>query len=491
MEKKEFLEIIGAYRRRLNRAGLLKILVFSISIGAGAGILFQGIAFIVPFYYANLYTGAAVLLSVLTAFAAAYLRRSTMARTALVMDSFGFKERIVTAYEHLTDDGEMVRLQREDALRQLKTYKDRIQIKVLPSWKKMAWAMSLAFVLIGMIIMPSEMKDRAKELHQIRQEAKEKEEEIKEVVEDLEQLAREELTPEQLAALQEMAESMQSSMAEYGQATSSEMLAAANEKLDYKYGNMSNQLANLAASLQNGATASPVTAESMQAMAEQLQQMSGNTADPTLASTQGQSGQNGNGQNGQGSGQNGQSDGQSGQSGNNQDGQNGQSGGQSGQSGNNQDGQNGQNGGQNGQSGNNQNGQNGQSGGQSGQSGNGQNGGQGSGDGSGDGQNGQSGSQGSGSGSGSGRGDGSSSTPHDYVSIPNSIIDSGNLTGNAQNHNNSDFFLAQNGLSWEGTPVSHEAVIGSYEQNAYEGIAAGQYPSGMEDVIKEYFASFN
>lgn len=59
------------------------------------------------------------------------------------------------------------------------------------------------------------------------------------------------------------------------------------------------------------------------------------------------------------------------------------------------------------------------------------------------------------------------------------------------NHEFSEYFRAQNGLSWEGTHVSHEAVIGSYERNAYEGIAAGRYPSGMEDVIKNYFASFN
>lgn len=65
------------------------------------------------------------------------------------------------------------------------------------------------------------------------------------------------------------------------------------------------------------------------------------------------------------------------------------------------------------------------------------------------------------------------------------------MTGNAIDHNSSDYFRAQNGLSWEGTHMSHEAVIGSYEQNAYEGIATGRYPSGMENVIKEYFASFN
>ncbi|MCH5255147.1 MAG: hypothetical protein J1F41_09490, partial [Lachnospiraceae bacterium] len=111
---------------------------------------------------------------------------------------------------------------------------------------------------------------------------------------------------------------------------------------------------------------------------------------------------------------------------------------------------------------------------------------------SGDGQDGQGSSQnGQDGGSGSGRGTGSTNIPHDYVSIPNDVADSENLTGNSVDHDNSEYFRAQNGLSWEGTHMSHEAVIGSYEQNAYEGIAAGRYPSGMENVIKEYFSSFN
>ena len=90
-----------------------------------------------------------------------------------------------------------------------------------------------------------------------------------------------------------------------------------------------------------------------------------------------------------------------------------------------------------------------------------------------------------------GRGDGHNSTPHDYVSIPNDIADSGNLTGNAVNHDSSEYFRAQNGLGWEGEHRTYESVIGSYEQKAYEGIAAGRYPSSMEEVIKQYFSSFN
>ena len=451
MSQREFLDIIRAFRRRLNLSGFLKKLVFALSVGAGAGILFQAAAFLTPLYYADLYTAAALLTAVVTATAAFLMRCSTMEQTALVMDSFGFQERIITAYEHLKEEGALFTLQREDAMEQLKAHKDRIRIPLWPDRRRVALSAALLAAVIGLALTPSLMKDRAQELHKIQQDARDKEKEIEEILEELEELEeleQETLTPEQLAALQEMMESLQSSLVEYSQVSSAEALQAAEEKLNYKYENMSSQMSDLAQSIQNGATVSPVSAESLQAMADKLQEMSGNpsTGGSSLASNQEQNDQ-GNDQNGQGDGQgSGQGDGQG-------DGQG------SGQG-------------------------DGQGSGQGDGQGSGQGDGQGDGQGSGQGD-------GQGSGSGPGRGTGSTNTSRDYVSIPNSIADSGNLTGNAVNHNDSEYFRDQNGLSWEGTHISHEAVIGSYEQNAYEGIAAGRYPSGMEDVIKEYFSSFH
>lgn len=455
MEQREFLDVIRGYRRRLNLAGFLKMLAFALGVGACAGIILQALAFIVPVYYVNVYTGITILLAVLSASAVSVIKRSTMEHAALVMDSFGFKERIVTAYEHLGDEGEMIVLQRRDAMAQLKANRGRIKIPLLPPWKKTAISAALLLMMMGLALAPSQMKDRAKELHQVKQEAWEKEKEIREVLDELEKLEEQEqdtLTPEQLAALQEMIDSLKSSMAEYQQISSADALQAAGEKLNYKYENMSSQMANLAQNIQNGTMASTVSAESLQAMADKLQQMSGNPSMGNgVASNQGQNGNGQNNQNGQNS-QNGQGDSQG-------DGQG------SGQG----DGQG-----------------NGQGSGQ----GDGQGGGQGSGQGDGQG-NGQGGGQGSGQGNGQGRGTGSANIARDYVSIPNAIADSENLTGSAVDHDNSDYFRAQNGLSWEGTRMSYEAVIGSYEQNAYEGIAAGQYPTGMENVIKDYFSSFN
>ncbi len=464
MEKKEFLRSIQSCRRKLNTRDFLNKLVSALGIGAAVGVLFQLVAFLVPVYYVNLYAGIALILAAITAAVVALVKRNSMQQAALVMDSFGFQERIITAYEHLEEEGTIYRLQREDAMKRLATQKERITIPLLPDWKKLVGLAGLFVLLVVLACVPSPMKDKARELHEIGEIAKEKAEEIEEVAEALEALEQdalkeEALTPEQLAALQQMMESLQNSMEELNQASTMEGLAAAGEKLEYKYENMSERLSALANSLQNGATPSVMTAENLQELASQLQEMSGSAGDggQQLANNQGQNGNN-NGQNGNNS-QNGQN-GNNGQSGN----------GQGNQPGNN--GQNGQNG-------------NGGDGGDGNNSGNGSGNGDGNGDGSGNGN-----GNGSG-GSGGGRGTGSANIPRDYVSIPNAIANNENLTGNASNHDSSQYFKTQNGLSWEGERISYESVIGSYEQNAYEGIAAERYPSGMEDVIKEYFSSFN
>ena len=65
------------------------------------------------------------------------------------------------------------------------------------------------------------------------------------------------------------------------------------------------------------------------------------------------------------------------------------------------------------------------------------------------------------------------------------------MHGDKTGKNNSDYYRAQNGLTWEGDHVSLDSVIADYTQSAYEGISAGRYPSGMENVIKDYFKNLN
>ena len=412
MEQRAFVKQIQSVQRRMNAASVLHKSVAALCIGAGAGILFQAAALVIPFYYASLYSGLALAVSLLTACAVAFVKRISRKQAALAMDSFGFEERIVTAYECLGQEGMLVRLQREDAMNQLAKHQDRIQISLLPSWKKPVLFVILMAVMSGLALLPSAVKERARELHEVREEAREKTKEIEELSSSLEELVQEELSQEQKNALQEMLGSLEASRTEFEQADSAKLLATASDKLEYKYGTMGRELQEFAGRLRRGAAASAMTAESMQAVAERMQAGAS---------------QNGQGSNGSQTGQNASPNGQNANGNQNQAGQNGQNSNQSQHGDHPQD----------------------------------------------------------------GRGDGHNSTPHDYVSIPNDIADSGNLTGNAVNHDSSEYFRAQNGLGWEGEHRTYESVIGSYEQKAYEGIAAGRYPSGMEEVIKQYFSSFN
>ena len=429
MEQRAFVKMIHAFQRRMNIASVLQKSIAALCIGAAAGILFQAAALVVPFYYASLYSGLALVLSLLTALVLAYVKRISPEQAALAMDSFGFDERIITAYECLGQEGVLVRLQREDAMNQLAEHQDRIRLALLPSWKKPVLLLGFLAVMSGLALLPSAVKERARELHEVRKEAREQMKELDELASSLDKLAQEEISQEQKNTLQEMLGSLEASRTEFEQADSAKLLSAATNKLEYKYAMMGSELEEFAKRLRDGVAASPMTAESMQVLAERMQELGG------MQLAKGTGAQTGSNQQGQSGSQNGQ----------------GSSGSQAGQNGNGS-----------------QNGQNG-SGSQTTQSGN----------------------QMSDHSKGSGRGVGSDSTPHDYVSVPNDITDSGNLTGNAANHEASEYFRAQNGLGWEGEHTTYESVLGSYEQKAYEGIAAGQYPSNMEEVIKEYFSSFN
>ena len=183
--EQEFLKTIGACRKRMNLAGFLKKLIFALSVGMGVGIVFEAAAFLTPFYYADFYVALALILAVLSAIAVSCVRRSTMEQAALMIDRFGFQERIITAYENLDKAGSLVELQREDAMRRLQENKDRIKISLCPSKKELLGFPVLCLILLGLMLAPSAMKERAKELHEVKEIAKEKEQEIEEVVDSL------------------------------------------------------------------------------------------------------------------------------------------------------------------------------------------------------------------------------------------------------------------------------------------------------------------
>lgn len=131
--------------------------------------------------------------------------------------------------------------------------------------------------------------------------------------------------------------------------------------------------------------------------------------------------------------------------------------------------------------------------------GNGQ--GQGSGSGSGQGQGG-SGGNGAGSGSGSGTGWNTGSTVGKENDLENSTGEQiyipgrnegsdGNLTGNKNDNGNSQEIESQNGLNIGGEKVDYDKVIGDYSNSALEGANNSNLPQSLKDLIKNYFEGLN
>lgn len=457
-ERNYLLQEIRRSRRKLNMAKTLDTCTCVLACAGVAAIVLEAASIWIPFYYVHLCAGIALLVAFLAGLVYSIVKRVGMHEAARRIDTFGLQERVQTAYEQMEDESAFACIQRLDAAEKLrgKVEKKEIRIRLLPDKRHLTAAALSLGLACGLAFIPSQAREIASQRHAIHQEAKEKQKELSELTDALKQMDTSTLTDEQKAKLSELQEALNRSMQELARADSREALDAAKNKLGFKLEQTSQSLANLA---------SQMSKEQQAAIAQALAKAAADAAGKSSGSNGTQSASNG--------------------------GSNGTPGADNGSSG---DGNNGSNG--NGSNGNNANGD--------GNGSDGDNNGNGSGNGSGDGSNGD-GSNGNGSGNGngngngnengsgngSGRGTGQGGGTHDYVSVPNAVGNDENLTGNKTGDENGDSYRAQNGLVWEGDHVSLDSVIGDYTKDAYEGISSGRYPSGMEDVIKDYFKNLS
>lgn len=453
-ERKELLQAIRRSRRKLNIAKLIDTCVFCLAYAGVAAIVLEAVSLWIPFYYVHLCVGIVIGIALIVGIIYAVIKRTSMREAAQQIDTFGLKERVQTAYEQMADESPLAGMQRHDAAEQLQKKLDakQIRIRLLPSRRHLAAAFLSLAVAAALAFVPSQARELANTRHAIHQEAKEKQKELSGLADAIEKMDTSELTDEQKARLAKLKEALDRSMQELARADSKEALAAAQSKLGFKYEQTSQSLMELADALsKDGKAALEQIAEMARAAAEANGQSSaqGNSQSGTQSASNGSASgtpgtSNGNtGNTGDGSGENGQNSGNS---------SNGNS-----SNGNNSDGNN---------------------------SGSGDGSGNGSGTGNGSGS-------GNGNGSGSGRGTGSGGGRHDYVSVPNATGNDDNLTGNKTGNENGDSYRAQNGMVWEGDHVSLDSVISDYTKDAYEGLSTGKYPSGMEDVIKDYFKNLS
>lgn len=465
--KKYLLDQIRKCKRKMNLAKLADSGVLCAAAGGIAGIFCELVSLFWQFYYANLAAVLCFAAGFLAGICHAVYRRADMKQAASRLDSFGLKERMLTACENMDSEDEFAQMQRQDALLHYDRIREQIKIPLLPD-KRHILALSVsAAVVAGLGFIPSPVREQAKLHHEVQEQAREEKEALEEFLDALEEVDMESLTQEQREKLEELLDAMELSREELAGADSWKNLSSVTQRLDYKYEQAAQSLEQLAGQMENPQAAGIAGAEAFAkalAKADQDGEQMASGGTPSGSSGQG----DGEGQKGNNSGE-----------GNGQSGENGSGEG---------DGQNGENG--FGEGDGQESGKDSGEGGQGDGNGTGEGNGKGSGNGSGD-ENGQGNGNGSGNGTGSGRGTGSSSAAHDYVSVPGGMGDDSSLTGNRNGDQDSDYYRQKNGLAWEGDHVDYNSVIGEYTDSAYEGIANGKYPSGMEEVIRNYFENLN
>ena len=99
-EEKEYIKrTIKSHKGKMNAAILLKWMIRGLSAGLVAALFILIIAFLTPFYYANLIAVILIAAGFTAGLTVGMLKRINDRKAALDIDSHGLHERVVTAFE--------------------------------------------------------------------------------------------------------------------------------------------------------------------------------------------------------------------------------------------------------------------------------------------------------------------------------------------------------------------------------------------------------
>lgn len=538
---RELLQLFRKIRDRIHSNIILDYSIKAMAAGLVLSVLSALLARIIPIYAVYLKSIFGVLAAILLGVVYGAFKTPSNRKAAIKIDSLGLQERTLTAVELVGQQSTFAVLEKQDALRHLRSINLKKSLPIRPNKKYLAICLILMSILMFSAFMPNPMADKARELNKLNQEITKQQKKVTEIAKKVNKNAK--LTEEQKKDAEKKLQELKKELSEAkSQKDIEKALQKTEKKLEYlsnKYTDNKESLEKLANTLaKNQATKQLAdmikngdekqlkenikqAAEALKKMdKEQLKELSKQIADlaeqiksnPELKQALGELAQKlAGGELGDMSDALGQlSDSISDlmsdanmreamqdiakQLGEMQQGQ--QDGNQSGN----------QDGGSQSSQGSQGNGQQ-DGGGQasSGNQGNGQ--GKGSGQGS---SNNPSQGQGGGAGSGTDMGqenptpitpsggiqkkDGSEKKMGEYEKIFTSKTLGGdgeqsNLKGQKTNGGTTDQITTDKSQSVRGTSIPYDQVIGQYRQEAFDSMNSSDIPAGLKDLVKDYFSS--
>ena len=250
MEEREYIKkLVKKHKDKMNAAILLKWTLTGVSAGLTAALVVLGIAFIVPFYYANLFAIAFVAVGFIAGIVIGICKRTTSRKAALDIDKRGFKERVITAFEAVDKEDAVHVMQRKDAINHLRGREKSIKVKVIPKPRLIAIFSLLLLAAVVLVFLPSKTKIEARDTHIIHKEADKDIKKIQDVIDDIKEIRKDpekKLTEDEKKKLDDMLKNLQASKKDLENAKDKDGLKNARDKADFKYDKISDSLNRMA-----------------------------------------------------------------------------------------------------------------------------------------------------------------------------------------------------------------------------------------------------
>lgn len=165
---KEIMRIVRKIRDRLHTVSIINSMIAGVAVALCLGIIMAIAARFIPIYNVYLSTIKAAGFAVLTALIYSAFKTPGNAYAALKADSFGLKERTITALELLGDQSAFAVLEKDDALQYLKSmdYKKKIPLRPNKRYLMICLILTSALALSGFI--PNPMAEKAEELYKLK-----------------------------------------------------------------------------------------------------------------------------------------------------------------------------------------------------------------------------------------------------------------------------------------------------------------------------------
>lgn len=165
---KELIRIVRRIRDRLHAASIINCMIIGVASALCLGIVMVIAARFIPIYKVYLNIFKIVGVAVMAAFLYSAFRTPKDDYAALKADSFGLKERTVTAFELVGSESAFSMLEKKDALEHLKNldYKKKIPLKPNKRYLLICLILTAALALSGFI--PNPMEVKAEERYKIK-----------------------------------------------------------------------------------------------------------------------------------------------------------------------------------------------------------------------------------------------------------------------------------------------------------------------------------